>query len=269
MMTERIIKIEDITDPKLDMYIKKRETALLHYYEPDIGIFLAESENVVQRAIAAGYEPLSFMIEERLLEQMEYLYRDFDVPVFTADINVMIQMVGFTLIKGVLCAMRRKPLLSVEQICENASRIVLMEDVENPMNVGSIFRNAAALGFDAVVLTDDSSDPLYRRAARVSVGTVFQIPWTKIKTDNIATELKKYGFKTVSMALRDDAVMLGEYDFAKEEKLAVIMGNEFSGIRSETLKECDMVVKIPMGHGVDSLNVSTASAIAFWEMRKR
>lgn len=275
-----MLNISDITDftaPELDIYARLSEGQLLHYYEPDMGLFIAESPKVIGRALDAGYEPVSFLVEKKHIEgeAKEVLSRCQGVPVYTAELDVLKKLTGFPLTRGVLCAMRRRPLPDVRSLCANASRIAILENVMNPTNVGAIFRSAAALSMDAILLTPGCSDPLYRRAARVSMGTVFQAPWTFFKEKKEGwqkagmTILKELGFKTVAMALREDAIVLTDPVLKAEEKLAIIVGSEGEGLSSETITSCDYVVRIEMAHGVDSLNVNQAAGIAFWELGKK
>lgn len=263
------MRLTEIHCPELDIYARLLENQLRHIYEPGEGLFVAESPVVVERALAAGYEPESFLIEEKEAEneKIRGLIHAFEdrVPVYTADRMILQQIPGFHLTRGLLCAMKRKPLPDAAEICRDARRICVLENVQNPTNVGAIIRSAAALGIDAVLLTAGSSDPLYRRAARVSVGTVFQIPWTFIPDVKVVREL---GFRTVSMALRKNSVDISDERLKKEKKLAILMGSEETGLSDRTIDESDYVVKIPMDHGVDSLNVAAASAVAFWELSK-
>ena len=266
-------EIRDFAAPELDVYARASEVQLLRYYEPEPGIFIAESPKVIERALHAGYEPISFLVEHKDLEGEAgaILERYPKVPVYTAEYEILVKLTGFALTRGMLCAMRRNPLPSVEEICRNASRIAVLENVVNPTNIGAIFRSAAALHMDVVLLTGGCSDPLYRRAARVSMGTVFQIPWTYFDKKALWPEegmllLKKLGFKTAAMALRDDSVGINDSALQAEERLAVILGTEGDGLASQTIADCDYTVKIPMSHGVDSLNVAAASAVAFWEL---
>ncbi len=272
-----ISNITDFTAPELDIYARLSEGQLLHYYEPDMGLFIAESPKVIGRALDAGYEPVSFLVEKKHIEgeAKEVLSRCQAVPVYTAELDVLKKLTGFPLTRGVLCAMRRRPLPDVRSLCANASRIAILENVMNPTNVGAIFRSAAALSMDAILLTPGCSDPLYRRAARVSMGTVFQAPWTFFTEKKEGwqkagmTILKELGFKTVAMALREDAIALTDPVLKAEEKLAIIVGSEGEGLSSETITSCDYVVRIEMTHGVDSLNVNQAAGIAFWELGKK
>ena len=269
-------EIKDFAVPELDVYARTSEVQLLRYYEPEPGIFIAESPKVIERALKAGYQPISFLVEHKDLEgeAQEILKQYPDVPVYTAEYELLVKLTGFALTRGMLCAMLRNPLPSVEEICRNASRIAVLENVVNPTNIGAIFRSAAALHMDAVLLTSGCSDPLYRRAARVSMGTVFQIPWTYFNKKNVWPQdgmqtLQNLGFKTAAMALRDDSVGIDDKALRSEEKLAVILGTEGDGLASQTIADCDYTVKIPMSHGVDSLNVAAASAVAFWELGHR
>ena len=272
-----IIEINDITAPELDVYARTSEVQLLRYYEPEPGLFIAESPKVIERALNAGYEPLSFLVEHKDLEAeaKQILERYPEIPVYTAEYDVLVGMTGYALARGMLCAMKRRRLPSVEEICQNTSRIAILENVVNPTNIGAIFRSAAALHMDGVLLTSGCSDPLYRRAARVSMGTVFQIPWTYFDKKSSWPEegmksIQNLGFKTVAMALRDDSFSIDNPKLLAEEKLAIVLGTEGDGLASQTIADCDYTVKIPMSHGVDSLNVAAASAVAFWELgRKR
>lgn len=275
--TDRIISITDFMAPELDVYARLSENQLYHLYEPDAGIFIAESPNVIERALNAGYEPLSFLAETRELygDAQRILMRCEHTPVYTAESELLTRLTGFALTRGLLCAMRRKPLPTLEAVCAGARRIAVMERVMNPTNVGAIFRSAAALGMDAVLLTPGCSDPLYRRAARVSMGTVFQIPWTFLdeKICSWPEEgqkiLRKLGFRTAAMALKQDSVSVDHPALMAEERLAIVLGTEGDGLSEKTIADCDYTVMIPMTHGVDSLNVAAASAVAFWELGKR
>ncbi len=263
----RIIEITDFLAPELDVYARLSEVQLLNREFPEKGLFIAESPKVIQRALDAGYEPVSCLMEKRHIEGegKEILSRIKGVPVFCAEFDILTQLTGFKLTRGMLCAMKRKPLPDVKEICENKRRIVVLDKVMNPTNVGAVIRSAAALGMDAVILTPGCSDPLYRRAARVSMGTVFQIEWT-FSTDDSLDEIKALGFKTLAMALKDNSVSVNDPRLADEEKLAVVMGTEGDGLPDETISACDFTVKIPMYHGVDSLNVAAASAVAFYQL---
>lgn len=270
------IRITDFQAPELDIYARLREVQLLKYYEPGEGIFIAESPRVIGRALDAGYVPLSFLTEERQMEReaKEILERCKDVPVYAAEMEVLTQITGYKLTRGMLCAMQRKPERTMEEVCAGASRIAVLERVVNPANVGAIFRSAAALNMDGVLLTPDCSDPLYRRAIRVSMGTVFQIPWACLEEKDAwpkegIRRLHEMGFRTAAMALAGDAVELNDPGLVSEEKLAVILGTEGDGLAADTIADCDYKVCIPMAHGVDSLNVAAASAVAFWELGRR
>ncbi len=268
-----IIEITDFAAPELDVYARLREVQLLNRQDPEQGIFIAESPRVIERALDAGCVPLSFLVEKKHLEQeaRTLMERCPETPFYTAEFDVLTQITGYKLTRGMLSAMRRPKTLSIEEVCAGAHRIAILENVVNPTNVGAIFRSAAALNMDAVLLTPDCSDPLYRRSIRVSMGTVFQIPWTYFPEDAAWPEdgmklLKEAGFKTVSMALRNDSVAIDDPVLQSEERLAVILGTEGEGLASTTIADSDYTVKIPMSHGVDSLNVAAASAVAFWEL---
>ena len=265
-----IIEIHDFSDPALDVYARLTENQLLNRADPDNALFVAESPLVIGRALDAGCEPVSFLMERQHTQGKgrEILARCCqDIPVYTADESVLTQLTGFHLTRGMLCAMRRPKLPSVEDVCRNARRVVVLENVMNPTNIGAIFRSAAALGMDAVLLTTAGSDPLYRRASRVSMGNVFLIPWTYLPESGDWTQLlRDLGFRTVAMALRNDSVRLDDPRLAAEEKLAIVMGTEGDGLASSTIASCDYTVRIPMYHGVDSLNVAAASAVAFYEL---
>ena len=269
-----IIEINDISAPELDIYARLNENQLAHYYEPDLGIFIAESPNVIERALNAGYEPISFLMERKNIDkEMKHILERCDqVPVYTAELDVLTKLTGFHLTRGALCAMRRREHPSIDEICKSAKRIAVLENVVNPTNVGAIFRSAAALHMDAVLLTPGCSDPLYRRSSRVSMGTVFQVPWTYIGNavsdwpSPMLSRLKELGFKTAAMALSDNSVSIDDTNLMREDKLAIILGTEGDGLASETIADCDYTVKIPMSHGVDSLNVAAASAVAFWQL---
>lgn len=271
-----VIRITDFHAPELDVYARLREIQLLNRHEPEKGIFIAESPRVIERALDAGCVPLSFLVEERYIEKeaKELLERCREIPVYTAEMDVLVQITGYKLTRGMLCAMRRPARKTVEEVCKGARRIAVLENVVNPTNVGAVFRSAAALNMDAVLLTPDCSDPLYRRSVRVSMGTVFQIPWTfldgkdKWPRDGMAL-LHELGFRTVAMALTEDSVSIHDPKLLSEEKLAVVLGTEGDGLAAETIADCDYRVCIPMAHGVDSLNVAAASAVAFWELGKK
>ena len=265
-----IIEIHDFSAPALDLYARLTENQLLNRADPENALFIAESPLVIGRALDAHCEPVSFLMEHQHIEGKgrEILARCCkDIPVYTAEESMLAQLTGFHLTRGMLCAMRRPKLPTVEAVCRNARRIVVLENVMNPTNIGAIFRSAAALGMDAVLLTSAGSDPLYRRASRVSMGNVFLIPWTYLPEEGDWTVLlRSLGFRTVAMALRDDSVRLDDPRLAAEGKLAIVMGTEGDGLASSTIASCDYTVKIPMYHGVDSLNVAAASAVAFYEL---
>ena len=270
-----IIEISDFQAPELDVYARLSEGQLLNRHEPEKGMFIAESPRVIERALDAGCVPVSCLVERKHIEgeAREIIQRCGNIPVYTAEFEVLTQLTGFKLTRGMLCAMHRPPLPDVREICEEAKRIAILENVVNPTNVGAIFRSAAALGMDAVLLTLESSNPLYRRAIRVSMGTVFQIPWTFFKKNTWPEEgirlLKELGFRTAALALREDSIGIDDQKLRSEEKLAVILGTEGDGLASSTIADCDYTVRIPMSHGVDSLNVAAASAVAFWELGRR
>ena len=271
------IEITNFDAPELDIFARLNEVQLVHYFEPHGGLFIAESPKVIERALNAGYEPYAVLVEKKQItgETKELLERLGDVPVYTAESEVLSKLTGFHLTRGALCAMHRRDHPNVEEICKNAKRIAILENVVNPTNVGAIFRSAAALHMDAVLLTPACSDPLYRRSSRVSMGTVFQVPWTYIGNDskewpNPAMEtLRELGFKTAAMALSDNSVSIDDPNLMSEEKLAIILGTEGDGLADTTIASCDYTVKIPMSHGVDSLNVAAASAVAFWQLGAR
>ena len=266
-----IIEITDFAAPALDPYARLSENQLLNRADPENAMFIAESPKVVERALNAGYEPISMLMEKKHIcgEGKDLIRRAGDIPVYTAEFDILTQLTGFKLTRGMLCLMRRKKLPSPEEICRKARRIAILEDVVNPTNVGAIFRSAAALNMDAILLTKASSNPLYRRAIRVSMGTVFQISWTFLEEwPKNLEKLKKLGFKTVAMALKEDSLSIDDPALLAEEKLAVILGTEGDGLAAGTIEDCDYTVMIPMTHGVDSLNVAAASAVAFWELGK-
>lgn len=262
-----IKEVTDFSDPELDIYARLTEVQLLNRREPDKGIFIAESPKVIERALNAGCVPISFLMETRHVENQakQLIARCGDIPVFTAELDVLTQLTGFKLTRGMLCAMYRPKLPTVEDICKNARRVAVLEDVMNPTNVGAIFRSAAALGIDAVVLTSASSDPLYRRSIRVSMGTVFQVPWTYLGEGGI-NDLRRLGFKAAAMALKSDSLPIYDPRLAKIDKLAIVLGTEGDGLAAGTIADCDYTVLIPMSHGVDSLNVAAASAVAFYQL---
>ncbi len=267
-----LIEITDFNAPELDIYARLSENQLLHYYEPHGGLFIAESPKVIERALNAGYEPVSFLIAKQHLneETTSIIERCTAVPVYTAEFGILTRLTGFQLTRGMLCALKRFQLPSLEEVCRNARRIAILENVMNPTNVGAIFRSAAALNMDAVILTSGCSNPLYRRASRVSMGTVFQVPWTILAEEEWPSGcmdiLHQMGFKTAAMALSDNSVSIDDAKLMSQEKLAIILGTEGDGLADCTIEGCDYTVKIPMTHGVDSLNVAAASAVAFWQL---
>lgn len=268
-----IIHVNNITDDRLQIYNNRSESELMHCYEPNPGVFIAESKLVIERALDAGYEPLSMLVEDAVVDGlMDFIdSRLGGIDVYVAPLEALEEIIGYKLTRGVLCAMRRKELPRVEDICCNARRIAILEEVMNPTNVGAIFRSAAALSIDAVILTKGCSDPLYRRSVRVSMGNVFLVDWTFIDENCSWPEegmklLTQMGFKTVAMALCDDSVPIDDERLAREEKLAIILGTEGEGLRNITIEGCDYTAKIPMTKGVDSLNVAAASAVAFWQL---
>ena len=272
-----IIEITDFNAPELDVYARYTEVQLLSRHYPEKGLFIAESPLVIERALNAGCVPISCLVEKKHLDTQAkcIIERVGDVPIYTAEFDILTELTGYPLTRGMLCAMKRPILPSAEEVCKNARRIAVLENVMNPTNVGAIMRSAAALNIDAVLLTPACSNPLYRRAIRVSMGTVFQIPWTFIgdeATDQPAVDmnfLKNLGFKTVSMALEEDSVSIDNEELMKEDRLAIILGSEGYGLSDETIKASDYTVLIPMSHGVDSLNVAAASAVAFWQLGNR
>ena len=281
-INEKIIQnMKEITDfdaPELDVYARLTEAQLLNKDHPEDGLFIAESPKVISRALDGGYEPVSVLVEKKqVLEDAEtiaVLGKCGNVPVYTAEFEVLTKLTGFKLTRGMLCAMKRRRLPGLQEICNGCDRIAVLENVMNPTNVGAIFRSAAALHMDAVILTGGCSNPLYRRASRVSMGTVFQIPWTFVDNSVIWPEegmkiLRELGFKTAAMALKEDSASIDDPELMKEDKLAVILGTEGDGLAPETIADCDYTVMIPMSHGVDSLNVAAASAVAFWQLGKR
>lgn len=279
-----LIEIKDINAPELDVFSRLSEVQLYRYNEPDAGIFLAESANVIMRALEAGYEPLSMLIETGrmdieaapVLNLINKLWGPDKlnlIPIYTADSDIVTKLTGYELVRGLWMTLRRKPEIPVVKFCPGKNRITVLYDVVNPTNVGAIIRSAAALGMDGAVLTYASVDPLTRRSSRVSMGTVFQIPWTKATKEesegiNLISSLKSYGYKTVAMALTEDSTSIDNDEIRANEKLAVILGTEGTGLPTEVIKACDYRVMIPMYHGVDSLNVAAASAISFWELLK-
>ena len=269
-----VIEITDFDAPELDVYARLTEAQLLNRQEPENALFIAESPNVIHRALDAGCVPVSMLLERKHItgQAAGIIARCGDIPIYTAELSVLTRLTGFPLTRGVLCAMRRPKLPGVEEICANARRIAVLEDIMNPTNLGAIFRSAAALGMDAVLLTPACSDALYRRAVRVSMGTVFQVPWTYLDrawpVEGLAL-LRNLGFKTAAMALSHNSVSIEDPQLMAEEKLAIVLGTEGDGLAEETIARCDYTVRIPMSHGVDSLNVAAASAVAFWQLRVR
>ncbi len=266
-----IIEITDLDSPELDMFLRLTEAQLRNRLEPEKGIFIAESTKVIRRAIAAGCEPIAFLTEHKHLPDIQAF--SVDVPVYTGPTALLQALTGYELSRGILCAMRRPKLPAVEDICKNARRVAVLEGVVDATNVGAIFRSAAALHMDAVLVTPTCCDPLYRRAARVSMGTVFQIPWTKIGNSPAdwpqagIDRLHAMGFRTAALALTDESISIDDTRLLAEEKLAIILGTEGDGLSPTTIAQCDYTVKIPMSHGVDSLNVAAASAVAFWQLK--
>lgn len=282
-----IIPVDTIDDPRLDAYARLTDVQLRNRLEPEKGLFIAESEKVIERAVAGGMEPLSLLMEEKFLPGMtpvidraKELWPDAELPVFILPHGQLKKLTGFELTRGALGAFRRPAPLTVEGVCAGARRVAVLEDITNHTNVGAIFRSAAALGMNAVLVTQACYDPLYRRAVRVSMGTVFQVPWARIGADSGRTGagswardgiplLHELGFKTAALALSDDSVPLDDPQLAAEEKLALVLGTEGDGLAASTIAQCDYTVRIPMKHDVDSLNVAAASAVAFWELRAR
>lgn len=271
-----IVEISDFSASELDVYARLTENQLLCRADPQNALFIAESPKVIERALDAGYEPISLLMERKHIEGQakEIIERCGNIPVFTSTLDVLTQLTGFPLTRGVLCAMRRKPLPDFREVLRNARRIAVLEDVMNPTNIGAIVRSAAALNMDAILFTPACCDPLYRRAVRVSMGTIFQIPWAYIGESPAdwpqagMNRLRELGFRTAAMALRDDSVRMDDKALMAEEKLAIILGTEGDGLSGSTIADCDYTVRIPMSHGVDSLNVAAASAVAFWQLGK-
>lgn len=269
-----LIEVTDFSAPELDVYARLTENQLFHYYEPGEGLFIAESPKVIARALDAGYEPVSFLLERKQAKGQvrEVLARCEGIPVYVADSEVLARLTGFKLTRGALCAMRRRPQLKVKEICAGACRVAVLENVMNPTNIGAIFRSAAALNMDAILLTPGCCDPLYRRAIRVSMGTVFQIPWTYLGKKTVDWPqagmklLQELGFETAAMALSEQSVSIRDQRLAAAKRLAIVLGTEGEGLATDTIASCDYTVRIPMAHGVDSLNVAAASAVAFWEL---
>lgn len=264
-----LIELTSLDQPGADVFSTLTEAQLRNRLEPEKGVFIAESPKVIRVALDAGYEPTALLCERKHLtgDASDILARCPDIPVYTGERDLLARLTGYVLTRGVLCAMRRPRMKSVEEICEGAQRIVIIKGVTDTTNIGAIFRSAAALGIDAVLLTPDSCDPLNRRAVRVSMGSVFLIPWTWIDTP--LSDLRRLGFRTAAMALSDDSIPLDAPVLKQEPRLALIMGTEGDGLPHDTIAEADYTVRIPMAHGVDSLNVAAASAVAFWELRER
>ena len=272
-----IIEISDLSSPELDVYARLTQAQLRNRLEPEKGVFIAESPKVIARALDAGYQPLSLLMERRQITgpAADILTRCGDAPVYTADRETLAALTGYQLTRGVLCAFHRPAPLSAAQVCQNARRVAVLENIVDSTNIGAIFRSAAALNMDAVLLTPSCCDPLCRRAVRVSMGTVFQVPWAQISaspadwTDNGIRQLHALGFKTAAMALSDRSVSIDDDALAAEPRLAIVLGTEGDGLAHSTIAACDYTVKIPMSHGVDSLNVAAASAVAFWQLGNR
>ncbi len=271
-----IVEITTIDDPRVDVFARLTEAQLRNKLEPQMGIFIAESPKVIVRALDAGYEPLSFLMEGHWIDSPEVaplIARAGDVPVYTGPSDQLEKLTGFNLTRGVLCAFRRPALPSVASVLEGARRVAVLEGIVDHTNVGALFRSAAALGVDAILVTPTCCDPLYRRAVRVSMGTVFQIPWTRIGEsaadwpEQGLSLLRDAGFKTAAFALEDDSVSLDDPELNSIERLALVFGTEGDGLSPHTIAQCDMTVRIPMAHNVDSLNVAAASAVAFWQLR--
>ncbi len=262
-----VIEITDFNAPELDVYARLTEAQLLNRHCLKEGLFIAESPKVIHRALDAGCRPVSFLCEKKHIhtEAREVIARCGDIPVYTGEFDLLTKITGYKLTRGMLCAMSRRELPAVERICKNARRVAVLENVMNPTNLGAIFRSAAALNVDAVLLTPGCSDPLYRRSCRVSMGTVFQVSWTYLE-DNWQAQLKALGFRTAALALTDESVSIDDPALMGEEKLAMVLGTEGDGLAAATIANCDYTVKIPMSHGVDSLNVAAASAVAFWQL---
>ena len=263
----RVIEIADFSAPELDVYARLTENQLVNRADPAHGLFIAESPMVIERALDGGCVPVSFLMESKHIEGKgrALLERCGDIPVYAAELEVLTRLTGFHMTRGMLCAMYRPALPSVRAVCAGARRVAVLENVMNPTNIGAIFRSAAALGMDAVLLTHAGSDPLYRRAVRVSMGTVFQVPWTYLDGE-WQEQLRELGFQTAALALREDAWSIADPRLGEVERLAVVLGTEGDGLAGDTIARCDFTVRIPMSHGVDSLNVAAASAVAFYQM---
>lgn len=273
----RVIEITDFQASELDVYARLTEAQLRNRAQPQNAMFIAESPKVIARALDAGCEPVSMLLERKHIEGQarEVIERCGDIPIYTSTLDVLTQLTGFKLTRGVLCAMYRPQQPTVEEICQKAKRVAVLENIMNPTNLGAIFRSAAALGIDGVLLTPACTDPLYRRSVRVSMGTVFQIPWAYLGEELEQwphpgmERLHELGFRTAAMALRDDSVSIDDSQLMAEEKLAIVLGTEGDGLADDTIANCDYTVRIPMSHGVDSLNVAAASAVAFWQLGTR
>ncbi len=264
-----IIEINSLSHPGVELFSTLTEAQLRKQMEPEKGIFIAESPKVIRVALDAGYEPLALLCEQKHIagDAADIVGRCGDIPIYTGDRDLLAALTGYTLTRGVLCAMRRPILRSVDDVCRGARRVVVIDGVVDTTNIGAIFRSAAALGIDAVLLTPSSCDPLNRRAVRVSMGSVFLVPWTWL--DAPVYSLKERGFCTAAMALSDNSVSIDDESLVSEERLAIIMGTEGDGLAQSVIDAADYVVRIPMAHGVDSLNVAAASAVAFWQLRAR
>ncbi len=272
-----IIEITDWALPELEVFAHLTEAQLRNRLEPEKGLFIAESPKVITCALDAGYEPVSFLMEKKHIhgQASGIISRCGDVPVFTAASDLLAELTGYRLTRGILCAMRRPPLPCIEDLCAGARRVAILENIVDATNIGAIFRSAAALHMDAVLVTPSCCDPLNRRAVRVSMGTVFQVPWTRIGNDPSAwpqpgiARLHRLGFQVAAMALNDKAISIEDPRLLAVEKLAIVLGTEGDGLAPRTIADCDYTVCIPMSHGVDSLNVAAASAVAFWQLRAR
>ncbi len=264
-----IIEIDSLAHSGVEVFSSLTEAQLRNRIDPAKGIFIAESPKVIRVAMAAGYEPLALLCERKHItgDAADIIASCNDIPVYTGSRELLASLTGYTLTRGVLCAMRRPVVPTVEEVCRNARRVVVIDNVVDTTNIGAIFRSAAALGIDGVLLTSTSCDPLNRRAVRVSMGSVFLVPWTWV--DNPVATLKEQGFKTAAMALSDNSVSLDDPKLNAEQRLAIIMGNEGDGLTADVIAQSDYVVRIPMAHGVDSLNVAAASAVAFWQLRSK
>ena len=271
-----IIEIKDFSAPELDVFVRLTGAQLRNKLEPEKAIFIAESPTVIEVALNSGYEPIALLTDKRLINGAvaNIIERCGDIPIYVAEREVLSQMTGFELTRGALCAMKRKALPSVEELLNNARRVAVLEAVADSTNIGALFRSAAALGIDAVLVTPTCCDPLCRRAVRVSMGTVLQVPWTRIGDtpddwpEPSMERLKALGFKTVAMALTDESVSIDDEKLRSEEKLSIILGTEGDGLAKSTIADCDYTAKIPMSHGVDSLNVAAAGAVAFWQLTR-